>query len=127
MQPASVGADLCGVPEAMTRTRHYPTCVCICCGETGKHSARGLRWTCYMRHRRAGTLAQFDLVGRLAARRTAPVGPDEVVVPLVVLGVLMASAPAGVEEWADTKLDPDLIAFAINAAAAAGAIPSSAV
>lgn len=117
LQPPSVGAHLCGVPEAMN-ARHYPTCVCVCCGETGKHSARGLRWTCYMRHRRAGTLGQFDLIGRLAARRKLPVGPDEVVIPIAVLGVLLAGASSEVEEWAEAQLGSDLVTFAVNAAVA---------
>ena len=100
-------------------TRQHHTCVCLCCGETGKHSARGLRWTCYMRHRRAGTLGQFDLIGRLAMRRKLPVGPDEVVIPLVVLGALIAGASPEAEELADAELGSDLITLAVNAAALA--------
>lgn len=32
---------------------------CACCGKTGPHKARGLRTTCYDRHRRQGTLDRY--------------------------------------------------------------------
>jgi hypothetical protein len=32
---------------------------CICCNQLGRHNGRGLRHTCYRRHRQAGTLNRY--------------------------------------------------------------------
>ena len=102
------------------RKRDYRTVICLCCGETGKHAARGLRWSCYRRHQVAGTLGQFDLIGRIAAQRKGPVAPGQVVIPIAALGVLIAAATPEVEEWAEANLGLDLVTLAVNAADAAG-------
>lgn len=47
------------------------TVICACCGKTGPHKARGLRTTCYDRHRRQGTLDQYP------RRPSAPRPPRE--------------------------------------------------
>lgn len=104
----------------MSSNRPPRRIVCICCGETGNAGARGLRWTCYARHKRAGTLQQFQLVGRVAAKRKkAVVGPGETVIPLALLGALLADASPELEERIEQQLGLDIVTLAINAAESA--------
>lgn len=50
---------------------------CICCKRTGRHQGRGLIVTCYFRHRSAGTLDRYPLLGHPHKDRTPwiPVRP----------------------------------------------------
>ncbi len=62
------------VEEKAKKKTSKPARPCICCGETGSILGRGLRSTCYWRHKRAGTLEQFP--GRKKAKNTrAPKQP----------------------------------------------------
>lgn len=103
----------------MSANRPPRRIVCICCGETGNHASRGLRWTCYARHKRAGTHTQFDLIGRVAAKRKKVVGPDETVIPLDLLGALLADASPELEEQVEQQLGLDIVTLAVNAAESA--------
>ncbi|WP_405149499.1 hypothetical protein OG589_14735 [Sphaerisporangium sp. NBC_01403] len=40
-------------------SRSTATIACVCCGKPGQHNARGLRTSCYDRHRAKGTLDRY--------------------------------------------------------------------
>lgn len=46
-----------------------PVIACVCCDTEGPRAGRGLIMTCYMRHRRNGTLEQFDREFRIGVSR----------------------------------------------------------
>jgi hypothetical protein len=97
-------------------TRYRPKTACVCCGKVGIHSARGLIGTCYARYKYRGTLDEFQLLGH--KNRKPAVGPDETVIPLAVLGALLAEVSPELEERIECELGVDVVTLAINAAEA---------
>lgn len=92
---------------------------CAQCQRRGRHSARGLCWSCYNGARLGGTLDQYP--PRTLKRTARQVAADQVLVPVGVLGVLLADASVEVEEWAEAQLGSAMVAKAIKAAEAADA------
>lgn len=102
------------------KSRKKTTVACVCCGQTGPHSARGLIDPCYKRHRDNGTLDQFK------KRAETQVAPDQALVPLGVLGALLIAAPTELEEWVEDEIGHEIVTRAISTAKASSLLAVSA-